>query len=78
MNAPALVSLLERALKNLRYGHIQLVVHDGQLVRMERVERIRLDKSENLLTGSAGSEKTPSCFADPEQGRTALNSEGKA
>lgn len=78
MNATALVSLLERALKDLRYGHVQLVVHDGQLVRVERVERLRLDQNKNLLTGSPGSEKTSICFSDPEPGRTALNLEEKA
>ena len=33
---------LEMALRELRYGSIQLVVHDGQIVRIERIERIRL------------------------------------
>ena len=33
---------LEQALRNLRYGTVQLVVHDAQIVRIERVERIRL------------------------------------
>ena len=38
----ALGLALERALRNLRYGTVQLVVHDGQIVRIERMERIRL------------------------------------
>jgi len=33
---------IERALQRLDYGSIQLVVHDGQIVRIERVERTRL------------------------------------
>lgn len=33
---------LEQALHNLRYGTVQLVVHDAQVVRIERTERIRL------------------------------------
>jgi hypothetical protein len=45
MLAPTLVPALERALRDLRYGYIQLVVHDGQLVRIERVERIRLTEA---------------------------------
>ncbi len=38
----AMIPAIERALKGLDYGHVQLVVHAGQLVRIERVERIRL------------------------------------
>jgi len=42
---------LEAALRGLRYGSIQLVVHDGKVVRIERVERIRLtDSSEAIQT----------------------------
>ena len=33
------------ALRGLRYGSIQLVIHDGQIVRIERIERIRLTET---------------------------------
>ncbi len=33
---------IERALRGLTYGSLQLIVHDGQIVRIERVERTRL------------------------------------
>ena len=39
------VKELERALRDLRYGTVQLVVHDAQVVRIERLERIRLTGS---------------------------------
>jgi len=43
----AIVKELESALRALRYGSIQLVVHDAKVVRIERIERIRLtDPSE--------------------------------
>ena len=56
---PMVVTALERALKDLQYGHLQLVVHDGTLVRIERVERIRLPSDplgvgQALSTGPAG------------------------
>ena len=38
----SLVRRLEQVLRGLRYGTIQLVVHDAQVVRIERLERIRL------------------------------------
>ena len=33
---------LEQALRGLAYGSVQLIVHDSQIVRIERLERIRL------------------------------------
>jgi len=42
MLAPAVARQLEQALQGLQYGSIQLVVHDAQIVRIERVERVRL------------------------------------
>ena len=33
---------IEQALADLRYGSVQLIVHEGQIVRIERTERTRL------------------------------------
>ena len=47
----ALTISLTQALRGLRYGTIQLVVHDARIVRIERIERIRLtDPSEAATT----------------------------
>ena len=54
MLEPTVLAALERALKDLQYGHLQLVVHDGTLVQIERVERIRLPS-----TGPAGEFSIP-------------------
>ncbi|GEM_PF-4214885 len=40
---------IEGALKDLRYGMVQLVVHEGKLVRIEKIERIRLDPSNHPM-----------------------------
>ena len=37
-----MVQQVEDALRDLRYGTVQLIVHDAQVVRIERVERIRV------------------------------------
>ena len=42
MVAPAVVQQLARALTGLKYGAVQLVVHEGHVVRIERIERMRL------------------------------------
>ena len=45
-----LAQRLEAALQGLHYGTIQLVVHDAHVVRIERVERIRLTDSSEAPT----------------------------
>jgi len=37
-----LAERLARALRDLHYGEVHLVVHDAQVVRIERIERVRL------------------------------------
>ena len=56
----ALLSAIDRALEGLRYGTVQLTVHDGKLVRIERMEKIRLPAQANLQeepTGSPGGKR---------------------
>ena len=60
---PQLLRQLEDALRGLEYGSIQLVVHDRQEVRMERVERIRLTGSPEAQTTSRIGRPTPSTEA---------------
>ena len=45
---------LEQALRGLRYGTVQLTVHDAKVVRVERVERIRLTGSPEASATSCG------------------------
>ena len=52
----SIVHQLETALRGLQYGSIHLVVHEARVVRIERVERIR-------LTGSP--EADPTTFGRP-------------
>ena len=35
---------LVRALRGVRYGSVSLTVHDGQLVEIQKIEKIRLPK----------------------------------
>ena len=56
--SPALARQLEHALDGLEYGSIQLVVHEARIVRLERVERIRLTGSPEALSMS-GRPPTP-------------------
>lgn len=38
------VDLVRRQVATLRYGVVQIVVHDGQVTQIERTERVRLEK----------------------------------
>jgi hypothetical protein len=40
---PQLLRELLRALRSVRYGAIELVIHDGRVVQLERREKIRFD-----------------------------------
>ena len=41
---PSLLRQLREALLAIRFGAIELVIHDGRVVQLERRERIRLDQ----------------------------------
>jgi hypothetical protein len=42
------IGLVRRQVKSLRYGLVQIVVHDGQVTQIERTERVRLEKQPPL------------------------------
>ncbi len=53
-HSPSWLRAVEQALRALRYGTVQLVVHEGQIVRIERLERIRLTDPSGSLEHSPG------------------------
>ena len=59
MLSPTLTQQLEHALRGLRYGSVQLVIHDAEVVRIERIERIRLTDSSEATTTTTGQPTTP-------------------
>jgi hypothetical protein len=44
---PTLLREIAAALRGLRYGSIELVVHDGRVVQLERHEKVRIHGSES-------------------------------
>jgi hypothetical protein len=51
-----LLQTILRAIRNLRFGTLEIIVHDSKVVRIERHERIRLDfKTENSQETSESS-----------------------
>lgn len=41
---PSLLQELREALRSIRYGTIEIVIHDGRVVQLERREKIRFDQ----------------------------------
>lgn len=40
---PALARELVEALRSIRYGAIELIIHDGRVVQLERREKVRFE-----------------------------------
>lgn len=45
-SAPSVLERVARALEGLRYGSLELVVHDFKIVRITRTEKTRLDEQD--------------------------------
>lgn len=42
------LEVVRRQINSLRYGVVQIVVHDGQVTQIEKTERVRLDKPQKI------------------------------
>jgi hypothetical protein len=45
-NAEEWQRLVAEQVESLRFGVVQIVVHDGRVVQIEKTEKVRLDKPE--------------------------------
>lgn len=41
------LDLVVQNVKSLRYGVVEIIVHDGRVIQIERTEKVRLDKAEH-------------------------------
>jgi hypothetical protein len=48
-----------RALRGLRFGSVEIVVHDGRVVQIERRERVRLEPAGDRPPGRRGRGNDP-------------------
>ena len=46
---PSWVRLVQGQVEAMRFGVVQIVVHDSRVVQIERTEKLRLDKSESQV-----------------------------
>jgi len=42
--------IVRQQVDSIRFGVVQIVVHDGRVVQIERTEKVRLDKREDKAT----------------------------
>jgi hypothetical protein len=41
------LELVVQNVKSLRYGVVEIIVHDARVIQIERTEKVRLDKAEH-------------------------------
>ena len=46
-SVPEWEEIVRKQVKSMRFGLVQLVIHDGRVVQIERTEKLRLDKAES-------------------------------
>jgi len=62
-DSSTLLPAIQQALNGLCHGYVQIVVHDGRVVRIERVEKIHLPPLTHSMqrpTGHPGGQNAPS------------------
>ena len=45
-------NIVRQKVESLRFGVVQITVHDGQVMQIERTEKIRMDRFESGSTAS--------------------------
>ncbi len=50
---PSVLQQIESAVRSLRYGTVQITVHDARVVQIDKVEKVRIDPSADLTPGGA-------------------------
>jgi hypothetical protein len=43
---PPWLKIVQNQVESLRFGVVQIVVHDGHVVQIEKTEKLRIEKSE--------------------------------
>lgn len=46
---PAWLEIVRRQVGSLRFGVVQIVVHDSEVAQIDKTERVRLPKSESRI-----------------------------
>jgi hypothetical protein len=47
---PAWVEIVRRQVDSLRFGVVQIVVHDSEVTQIDKTERVRLEKTQKTFS----------------------------
>lgn len=47
------LEIVTQNVKSLRYGVVEIIIHDSRVIQIEKTERVRLDKAEHRLETTA-------------------------
>ncbi|HYT59450.1 MAG TPA: YezD family protein [Haliangiales bacterium] len=50
---PTWLHLVKEQISSLRFGVVQIVVHDSRVVQIERTEKLRLDRTDDKPTATS-------------------------
>jgi hypothetical protein len=45
--SPSWLEIVSEQVESLRFGVVQIVIHENRVVQIEKTEKVRLDKSES-------------------------------
>ena len=57
---PSVLQQIEKAVHSIRYGTVQLTIHDGRVVQLEKVEKVRLGSLSGESIPESQKESLPS------------------
>ena len=67
---PSWLRVVQRQVDAMRFGVVQIVVHDSRVVQIERTEKLRLDKSDSRaqFPGASATGDLQDRFVPPAEG----------
>jgi len=75
---PSWLRLVQGEVELMRFGVVQIVVHDSRVVQIERTEKLRLDKSDSRaqFPGASATGDVQERFVPPPEGASLKDAPG--
>jgi hypothetical protein len=64
-NQPDWLALVREKVETLRYGVVQIVVHDSRVTQIERTEKTKIDRGESYLPPVRNDFRRPDTLEEP-------------
>jgi hypothetical protein len=76
---PSWLRLVQGQVEAMRFGVVQIVVHDSRVVQIERTEKLRLDKSDPRaqFPGTSATGDLQERFVPPPEGASLKDASGE-